>query len=283
LDALLRLAFAAPTPIGLSLHVRPSRFTAMGVSWAFGFYLDADFDRYPILLWTMAGAALVSVLCHLAVPSEPLRATANKRHHFLESVRLSKQDRVFVQLLAASMVLGMGVLSANALRVDYLANPQHGLGYDVKTVSLITGIIPSLVRLISTFFWGWLFDHMNFFRLRIIVNLVFLVGLVLYFLWPDMRLIVIGSALFGLARGGGEILFNLFVTKIAPSELIADYMSVHTFLAGIRILAAPFLGFLLAQYVSISVMTAVSASLMLLSIFVVGKASRASFSKGTIS
>ena len=64
-------------------------------------------------------------------------------------------------------------------------------------------------------------------------------------------------------------MYNLFVTKLAPSEHIADYMSVHTFLAGIRILAAPFLGFFLVEWANIPVMTAVSAILILTSIFIV--------------
>jgi len=243
--------------------------TAMLVSWGFGVYLDQDIDRYPVLLWVFAGAAVLSALCHFLVPSEPLRRPPNGRHRFLESVHISRADRVFVRILVAAMVLGVGVLSANALRVDYLVNPDHGLELDVKTVSLITGIIPSVMRLVSTFFWGWLFDHMNFFRLRILVNLVFLAGILLYFLADGVRLIMVGSALFGLARGGGEILFNLFVTRLAAQEHIADYMSVHTFLAGTRILLAPFLGFFLVQWASIPTMVAISAALMLASVFVV--------------
>lgn len=246
--------------------------TALLVSWGFGIFLDHDFSRYPVLLWVMVAAALVSVFCHLLVPSEVLRTSASRGHAFGDSVRISGTDKVFVRLLLAAMVMGIGVLSANALRVDYLVNPIHGLEFDVKTVSLITGIVPSLIRLVSTFFWGWLFDRMNFFRLRIVVNLIFLFGVILYFLWSDVRLILIGSALFGLARGGGEILFNLFVTKLAPGEHIADYMSVHTFLAGLRILAAPFLGFFLVEWANVPVMTAVSASLIVASIFLVGTA-----------
>lgn len=253
--------------------------TAMIVSWVFGVYLDEDFSRYPVLLWGMVGAALVSAFCHFLVPSEALRSSRRKRHALWESIHISREDKVFVRLLVAAMIMGVGVLSANALRVDYLVNPVHGLEFDVKTVSLITGIVPSIVRLVSTFFWGWLFDRVNFFRLRIAVNLVFLVGVILYFVWSDVRLILVGSALFRLARGGGEIMFNLFVTKLAPGEHIADYMSVHTFLAGLRILAAPFLGFFLVEWANVPVMTAVSVSLIIASILVVGNARQIDASK----
>lgn len=248
--------------------------TALIVSWGFGDFLERYPDRYPVLLWSFVAAAAVSGGCQFLIPSGAIEGGNTRRFDFLESVRLSRGDRVFVQLLIAAMVLGLGVLSSNALRVDYLVNPVHGLEYDVKTVSLITGIIPSIVRLVSTYFWGWLFDRMDFFRLRILVNLVFFGGILLYFVWHDVRLIVIGSALFGMARGGGEILFNLFVTKIAPPENVASYMSVHTSLAGIRIFAAPFLGFFLVQWANISAMVIFSVTMVIVSIWIVRKASR---------
>ena len=260
----------------ISLFIRA--LTSMVVSWGFGIYLDQDLDRYPILLWTFVGAALVSAICHAVVPSEEIRAPGESEKEgkgasgFLESVHISREDRVFVRLLAAAMIMGLGVLSANALRVDYLVNPAHGLEWDVETVSLITGVVPSVMRLVSTFFWGWLFDQMNFFRLRIIVNFVFLVGILLYFLGSGVSIILVGSALFGLARGGGEIMFNLFVTKLAPSRHIADYMSVHTFLAGIRLSLAPFLGFFLVVWADIPVMVVVSCAFVVASIFLVRSA-----------
>lgn len=261
----------------VSLFIRA--LTSMVVSWGFGVYLHQDLDRYPVLLWTFVGAALLSAFCYFLVPSRkirtPVKRPESQRHGFLESVHISGADPVFVRLLIAAMIMGIGVLSANALRVDYLVNPVHGMEWDVKTVSMITGVVPSVMRLVSTFFWGWLFDHMNFFRLRIIVNVVFLAGILLYFLGSGVSIILVGSALFGLARGGGEIMFNLFVTKLAPAERIADYMSVHTFLAGIRLSLAPFLGFFLVVWADIPVMVAVSSSLVLISVFVVWSAAKA--------
>lgn len=260
----------------ISLFIRA--LTSMVVSWAFGVYLDQDLDRYPVLLWAFCGAAVLSAVCHFLVPSGKIRAPeereASRQHGFLESVHISGGDPVFVRLLVAAMIMGLGVLSANALRVDYLVNPVHGMEWDVKTVSLITGVVPSVMRLVSTFFWGWLFDHMNFFRLRMIVNGVFLVGILLYFLGSGVPVILVGSALFGLARGGGEIMFNLFVTKLAPAERIVDYMSVHTFLAGIRLSLAPFLGFFIVVWADIPIMVAVSSSLVVISILAVRSAAK---------
>lgn len=248
--------------------------TSMIVSWAFGVYLDHDFDRFPDLLWVVAVASAVAAVCQFLIPEAPLRISEKKRHPFLESVHVSCHDRVFVRLLVATMALGIGVLSASALRVDYLANPDHGLQFDVKTVSLITGIVPSLTRLLSTFFWGLLFDRVDFFRLRNVINSIFVLATLLYFLPHQMWIILIGSGLFGLARGGGEIMFNLWVTKLAPADQIADYMSVHTFCAGLRALAAPFIGFYLVLWSNIPTLVTVTCLLAMTSIFLVQSSSR---------
>lgn len=251
----------------VSIVIRAS--TAIVASWVFGWLLGKDFGLYPVLLWTLAGAALVSALCQFAVPSKALRRRGGRAPGFASVARSSLRDRLFVQLLVAAMVLGVGVLAANALRVDYLANPEHGVALDVKTVAWITGILPAAMRLVTTFFWGWLFDRVDFIWIRVFVNLLFLAAILLFFLGDGLLWIALGSALFGLARGGGEILFNLFVTKLAPSAEVADYMSVHTFLAGTRTLAAPFVGFYLVQWAGIPGLVAVCSTLVFASVFLV--------------
>lgn len=251
----------------VSIFIRAA--TTMIASWGFGEYLDRNLANYPVLLWSFVGAAMLAAVCQWLIPSDPLRSEDQDGHGFFAALRMAWNDRVFFWLLVSSMILGIGVLSAMALRVDYLVNPEHGLQFDVKTVSLITGVVPSVVRLISTFFWGWLFDRINFLKLRIAVNTVFLVGILLYYVWPEIILILIGSAFFGLGRGGGEIFFNLFVTKLAKPEYVADYMSVHTFMAGVRTLLTPFFGFFLVQSASIPVLAAVSAMLVIVALVIV--------------
>ena len=77
-------------------------------------------------------------------------------------------------------------------------------------------------------------------------------------------MIAVGSALFGLARGGGEILWNLWVTKIGNPAYIAGYMSVHTFMTGIRVLIAPFMGFYITSLLNLPVMVGVSSFFVIL-------------------
>ena len=61
-------------------------------------------------------------------------------------------------------------------------------------------------------------------------------------------------ALTGLSLAGGNVAWALFVTKLAPEHAVAEYMSVHTFLTGIRGVAAPFIAYAMVRWWSFSVM-----------------------------
>ena len=65
----------------------------------------------------------------------------------------------------------------------------------------------------------------------------------------SLPLQVVASAFLGLGFAGGDIAWNLWVTKYAPPERTADYMAVHVFLTGLRGLVAPSIGFALIAVV----------------------------------
>ena len=50
-------------------------------------------------------------------------------------------------------------------------------------------------------------------------------------------------AFWGMANAGGNVTWALWVTKLADKHAVAEYMSVHTFLTGVRGLIAPSLAF----------------------------------------
>ena len=51
----------------------------------------------------------------------------------------------------------------------------------------------------------------------------------------------------GLGAGGGLLVYELCVIDFAPPGRVALYMGLHTFLTGIRGVAAPFVGVWLAS------------------------------------
>jgi hypothetical protein len=165
------------------------------------------------------------------------------------------------------MIFGVGNLMTLPLRVEYAANPKYGLNLSIGMVAMLTAVIPNVARLATTWVWGRLFDRINFFVVRALVNTGLALGIVIYFSSSTLTGLICGSIVFGMATSGGEVVWSLWVTKFAPPERTADYMSVHTFFTGIRGLLAPFLGFFLVGLMPIKTLGWISGGLVFGSIF----------------
>jgi hypothetical protein len=150
------------------------------------------------------------------------------------------------------MLVGIGNLIAVSLLVEYLANPRHGIDLPEHQITWIIGIVPVICRLIFSYPWGILYDRFNFFALRATLNAVFAAAILTFFLSTTITGWTIGMALFGIANAGGNVTWSLWVTKLAPPHAVAEYMSVHTFLTGLRGIVSPFIAFFLIQHFSFS-------------------------------
>ena len=131
------------------------------------------------------------------------------------------------------------------------------------TVALLTGVIPNIARLILNPIWGWLFDRMNFFVLRITLNIGFTLGILSFFTTGSVLGLVLGAVLFGVSNAGADVAWSLWVTKFAPAERVADYMSVHTFFTGLRGVLAPLVAFSLISRWDPHVLGWISAALII--------------------
>jgi predicted MFS family arabinose efflux permease len=219
-------------------------------AWAGGLWLDAHMDGYRLLMLAFAAAAAMgawwigkcpSTLLHVASSSNPL--------HGMRHVR---SDRLFRWLLASWMLMGFGNLLMLPLRVEFLANPRYGIELSPTMIALVVAMIPSLTNLVFARFWGRLFDRMNFFLLRIVLNAFFVAAITSFFIFGGMAGFVLGGFFFGMATSGGNVAWSLWVTKVAKPEFVADYMGVHSFLTGFRGLLAPLLGFYLIDWIQMS-------------------------------
>jgi MFS family permease len=76
--------------------------------------------------------------------------------------------------------------------------------------------------------------------------------------------LIIGAIVFGISNAGGDIAWSLWVTKFAPENRVADYMSVHTFFTGVRGLLAPITAFQLAKTLELTTLGWISAGLIVL-------------------
>lgn len=209
-----------------------------------GLWLARQGDDFHGLFWGYAAAALVMTGCALCMARVRLRKTG--RLQLFDAFHHVNQDRAFRKLLGCWMLLGLGNLLCFALFVEFISNPDYGFALDPSKAAFVTSTIPMLVFIVCIVPWGMVFDKLPFYRVRIITNLFFLVGILVYFLGGSYLALCVGMALHGIGRSGGNVLWSLWVTKFAPEEHVGEYMSVHTSLTGLRGTLAPVIAFMIA-------------------------------------
>jgi len=206
-----------------------------------GGLLDRAMALYPVLYLLAAAGAAVAALAAWRMPSPPLEKpkTANP----LANLSLAWTDRVFGWMLVMWMIMGLGNLATLPLRVEYMGEPAYGINAANTQIALVVTIIPNLARIGAIVVWGQLFDRFNFFAIRAAVNACFIAAIALFFNARDLGVLYAAAVLYGIAMGGGNVNWSLWVTKFAPPGRESRYMSVHAFATGLRGAVAPFLGF----------------------------------------
>ena len=228
-------------------------------------WIGDDAGRFRVPLAIAAGLSVAAGLCVRRVPSRPLPASG--RNPFAPLAWLWR-DRGFGWVNFSYTVMGFANFMVLPLRVDWLASEQ-GLGYRADLIQVVVVAVPTLMRLAFGRLWGAAFDRVDFIALRMAINVCF-AGAIALFFTDSLALQIMASVFLGLGVAGGDIAWNLWVTKYAPPERTADYMAVHVFLTGLRGLVAPSVGFALIAIVGrgstglLAVAGVVVASLMLL-------------------
>jgi len=202
-------------------------------------YMGDDAGRYRPVLLALAVLLAAAAIAAMQIPAHRLEPS---RRPPMPELSILWRDRRFGAISAAWMFLGFGNLATVPLRTEYVATDAYGFAYSAGAVLWLTVILPQATELVAGPLWGRAFDRADFLQLRISLNTMFLLSILLFFT-PHLILQVAGSIVFGLARGGGFVVWNLWVTKYAAPGRTADYMAVHTFLTGTRGLCAPFLAY----------------------------------------
>jgi hypothetical protein len=205
----------------------------------------------------MAGAAFCLGRC----PTTPI--PRDEGTHPLRALRFVRDDALFRRTLIAWMLMGFANLMMLPLRVEYLAGARYQHEFSVGMIALLTGVVPNLARLVMSPVWGHLFDRMNFFALRVTLNIGFALGILSFFASGSFSGMIFGAVVFGVSNAGGDVAWSLWVTKFAPAGRVADYMAVHTFLTGVRGVLAPVVAFYLVTRWPVSWLAALSSGLIL--------------------
>lgn len=235
--------------------------TSIVTAFTVGLALNGRIGLYPLLIWAFAAFTFLAARKVHLCPSPTLEARENAS--VLSGFRFLTSDRTFRNTLVFWMIMGFGTLMLAPLRVEYLAHQRYGLLLSEAEIALLVSTIPSIARLFASRIWGWLFDNLSFFTLRITVNTGFMLGALAFFCSDDWLGLTVAAILYGISMAGGDVAWSLWTTKFAPPGRVADYMAVHTAFTGIRGLIAPMVGFSLALQFSI-------ITVAILGIFLIG-------------
>lgn len=249
--------------------------TSIVFGTAAGWALSGRLQYYPILISLYALALFMSAICMWRIPR---CGGALAPRPLLACFKHIGRDPILRDTLIAWMFLGFGNLMMIPLRIEYLANRAYGLNLSEMEIALLVSTIPLVARLVASPLWGSLFDRMNFFSLRITINFCFLLSVLSFFSSDTFVYLALSAIIFGFSNSGGDVAWNLWVTKFAPPGLVPDYMAVHTFFTGIRGLLAPITAFALLGVIPLTTLMWISAGLMFLAniqlFFIRGNASR---------
>lgn len=215
--------------------------SALIVALVFGKVLENDLEDFRLILLIYAICCVLMAVCVLAIRPVYLRRSNQVR--LFGALEHLRKDRVFRSLLTSWMILGFGNLLCWSIFVEYVSNPAYGYELTEFTIAFITGSLPEIMFLLTVVIWGIVFDRVNFFLVRMILNVFFMGGVLFYFFGQGMWALCVGISLHGIGRAGGNIAWSLWVTKFAKADQVAEYMSVHTFMCGVRGVIAPFVAF----------------------------------------
>lgn len=252
----------------LSISMMMTVGAAFACSLLGGWVLDRNIDDYRWILVGLSAAYFVGGFAISQMPSGPLaRGVAENP---LRNLAYAIEDKRFGMMLVSWMFLGFGNLMVLPLRVEYLLQPEYGIEASKLTVMMATLAIPAAFRFLTSRLWGYLFDHIEFMVLRMVLNGLIMLSIILYLTTTNLWVIFTAAAVLGTAMSGANISWNLWVTKFATPEKTPAYMSVHSFTTGIRGVLAPFIGFYLISGIGASRTAFIGSSLVFISILVVG-------------
>ena len=229
-----------------------------------GFLLDWNQEAFRWIFLAISISAWLSALILKKIPSTVVDRVG--QGSFFKNLILVQKDPLFRGLLLAWMLAGFGVLMSLPLRIEYVANPEYGISLSNRIVVLVTFIVPSIVRILGTPLWGRIFDKMHFIATRVLLNGCFLTGNLLFFTSDSLLFWILGGIFWGIGNGGGVIAWSLWVTRIAPPNRTAAYMSIHSGSTGFRGCIAPFIGYEILSRFGFTPMLWISSILIFLSL-----------------
>lgn len=245
----------------IALGLRLNLMIALLMGLLYGWRLDEDLGNWR---WITGLCTVILASGSILLSRLPGRRVIPRGDAWWQAMAIPFRNPIFVYVETSWMLVGFGNLWTLPLRAVYLAEKERGLGLSPGTVTLLLVIIPVAVRLMFNPLWAKLYQRLSFPALRLSINLFFISSVPLYFISDRMGILILASVLFGMGTSGSPFIWQLWVTRIVSQSETRIYQSAHAFLAGIRGVIAPFVGFAVLQGLSFRTMGFISALLALL-------------------
>ena len=243
-------------------------FTMIGVGLitqlAGGRLLDLDLEYYRYLYLFLAAMSVVRGIVILQIPNS--KGGESITPNPLSSFSAIWENPTFGYILFSWFLLGAAQFSLQPQRIEYLSQAQYGFQLGPGTIVLIVGVTTEITRLCAIQIWAHVFDRYNFIWIRIAISTLILLHILVYYNSRTIPMLIFASALLGVAFAGGAIAWTLWVTKFAPPEETAKYMSVHTFTTGVRGTLGPGLGYVCVEHLGMRTTSWIAAGLVVISI-----------------
>jgi hypothetical protein len=212
--------------------------TTSAVASLTGLLLGFGTEYFVFLLSLLSALSLACSWYNWAWPEPHRRAsdTTSGRGILRDFFQVLLTDRAFVYLEIVWFIIGSATLSLQPMRVLHLEQ----MGYNARAILVATTATTMAAQLLAVGIWGRVLYRMNFAVYRALISLAFVVGMWLFFYADHYWSICLGSVIWGVGLAGGVLSWRLIATFFTVPSRVPVYMSVHTFLFGLRGLIGPF-------------------------------------------
>ncbi len=235
-------------------------------NYFFGIWLEMDLENFRWIFMASGFLFLISGRLLIKIPYSSERKKSNKNP--LKNLGLLIKYPVFGIVSISWFIMGFANLWSKPLRIVYLVETERGLGLSPFIALIILGFVPNAVKLLFNNLWARIFDRFSFLPIRIITTLFIGSGIFLFFSTDRIFIIIVAQILMNIGFACSPFIWNLWVTQIAPPGESQAFMSVHTFLCGVRGIIGPFVGFLFIQQFSMRSVGIISLVLNIISVLI---------------
>jgi MFS family permease len=215
-----------------------------------GVLLDRQESALPWLYTAGAMIGLVGVWGYAGVrlrddaPTVSVGAAAIRPSR-ISSWRVLREDPLYARYLAWQFLLGISNMMVEPA-VVYVVSRELGAGYGTSVVLIV--VLPTILSVGTLPLWaGWV-DRMHAAEFRSKHSWLWVIGQAVTgvgALVGSLYWIGLGRVVYGIARGGGGLAWQLGHNDFARPDRAGLYMGIHATLTGLRGTFAPFLGMLL--------------------------------------